>query len=320
MSDTVDGWQAHSSDLGTIGNQVKIFVTGASGYIGGSVAAGLINRGHQICGLVRSDARAEQVRQRGIEPVLGQLSDLEVLARMASECDAVINAANAEDRASAETFVKALAGSGKAFLQTSGSSVLADLSEGKQSDAVYDEDTAFTPLPGRAPRVAVNQLVLDGASQNLRSVVIAPTLIYGRGHGVNPSSIQVPWLIELAKQKNCAHHIGPGENIWANVHIDDLVDLYALALEKAPAGAFYYAENGENSMREICQTINNLYRFSGTPQSMTVAEAAKIWGEGAANYTMGSNSRARAKRARQELGWSPSQPSLLEDLTATGPI
>lgn len=299
---------------------MKIFVTGASGYIGGSIAAGLINAGHDVLGLVRSKERADQVRALGVEPLMGDLDSADVLAGAAEKADAVISAANAEHRASVETFVAALAGSGKAFIQTAGSSVIADLSEGKGNGGVFDEDTPFTPLPGRAERVVINQLVIDAAAKNIRTVVIAPTLIYGRGRGVNPNSIQIPWLVNLAKERGCAHHIGPGENVWANVHIDDLVDLYLLALEKAPAGALYYAENGENSMREVCQTINRIYSFDGEPKPMTIADASEIWGEGAANYTMGSNSRARAKRARGELNWAPYRPSLFEDLNSVGAV
>jgi nucleoside-diphosphate-sugar epimerase len=157
-------------------------------------------------------------------------------------------------------------------------------------------------------------LVIDGKGPNVRTIVIAPSLIYGHESGVNPNSIQVPWLVDLAKKHKCARHIGPGENVWSNVHIDDLVDLYVLALEKAPAGSFYYAENGSNSIREVCQVVNEVEGFPGPPQTMTIDEASKIWGAGAANYTMGSNSKIKSKRARAELGWAPKSPSLLDDL------
>jgi len=293
---------------------MKIFITGASGYIGGSVAAGLIAKGHQVSGLVRSAERAAQVRAFGIEPVLGTLEDRDVLIRAASEADGVINAADAEHKACAEALISALAGSGKPLVQTSGSSIIADLSAGHGDGAVYDEDTKFNPKPGRAGRVAVNQLLIEAADQDIRTIVIAPTLIYGRGRGVNPDSIQIPWLIDVAHNNNGARHIGPGENVWSNVHIDDLVDLYVLALEKAPAGSFYYAENGENAMREVCQVINEVCGYDAEPQAMSMETAEGLWGEGAANYTMGSNSRVRAKHARQDLGWSPDKCSLIEDL------
>ena len=121
-------------------------------------------------------------------------------------------------------------------------------------------------------------------------------------------------MIELAKKRGCAAYAGPGENIWSNVHIDDLVTLYALAIEKAPAGAFFFAENGENSMREVCEAINRMLGFAGPPMAMSMAEAAAEWGEGTAEDTMASNSRVRARRARRELGWQPRARGLLEEI------
>jgi nucleoside-diphosphate-sugar epimerase len=120
-------------------------------------------------------------------------------------------------------------------------------------------------------------------------------------------------LIKLAKKQGNAAHAGPGENIWSNVHIDDLVMLYALAIEKAEAGGFFFAENGENSMRELCEAINRMLGFARPPVAMSMQEAAAEWGEGTAEDTMASNSRVRAVRARQ-LGWKPQARSLIEEI------
>jgi nucleoside-diphosphate-sugar epimerase len=293
---------------------MRVLMTGASGYIGGSVASALLGSGHEVVGLVRSDERAAQVRARGIEPLIGALDDGALLADAARSVDAVINAANAEHRGVVEAILPALAGTGKAFLQTSGSSVVADLAAGEPTEKVYDEDTPVRPLPGRSARVALNELVLAAARDGIRAVVLCPSLIYGAGSGVNPRSIQIPWLIALAKKHGVPKHVGRGLNIWSNVHIDDLVDLYLLAFDKAPAGAFYYVENGENSMREACRAMGRMLGLGERTEPMTLAEAAAEWGEGAVNYTMGSNSRVRAARARRELGWAPHRPALLEDI------
>jgi len=98
------------------------------------------------------------------------------------------------------------------------------------------------------------------------------------------------------------------------VHLDDLVDLYLLALQKAPAGAFYYAENGENSMRQLCEAISRALGFGGKTAPMSVEEASAELGEGPVAYSYGSNSRVRATRARSELGWSPHRPALLASI------
>jgi nucleoside-diphosphate-sugar epimerase len=126
--------------------------------------------------------------------------------------------------------------------------------------------------------------------------------------------MQIPWLIELARKYAIGRHVGAGRNIWSNVHIDDLVVLYQLALEKAPAGAFYYAENGENSMRDVSAAIGAMLGYGEQTRAITIEESVNEWGEGAARYTMGSISRVRAVRARAELGWLPSSPSLLHEI------
>jgi nucleoside-diphosphate-sugar epimerase len=271
---------------------MKVFITGASGYIGGSVAHALVAQGASVSGLARSEAAATALKERGITPVIGTLDDADVLAKAARAADVTINAANAGHRAAAEAMVNALAGTAKAFIHTSGSSIVGTRARGEFVADIFDEDTPFTPTPQRAARVAIDQMVR--AAPGVRAVVIAPSLIYGRGTGANPHSIQVPWLIALAKKAGVAKHIGSGENRWANVHIDDLVTLYLAAAEKAPGGSFYFAENGENSMREVCEAVSRMLGQGGRTQSMTVDKAAAEWGEGPANDRMGSNSRVRA--------------------------
>jgi nucleoside-diphosphate-sugar epimerase len=293
---------------------LKVFITGASGYIGGSVAAALMAAGHQVSGLARSNETAAALTNLGIRPVHGTLENTTALAKAARDADVTINAANAGHRAAAAAILNALAGTGKIFVHTSGSSIVGTRARGELVEKAFDEDTPFEPTPQRAARVEIDKMVRNAADDGIRSLVIAPSLIYGIGHGFNPHSIQVPWLIKVAKKFAVAKHIGSGENRWANVHIDDLMELYVLAIEKAPAGAFYFAENGENSMREMCEAISRMLGQRGRTESMTVEEAAIEWGEGPANDTMGSNSRVRAKRARAELGWQPKARSVIEEI------
>lgn len=293
---------------------MKIFCTGASGYIGGSVAARLAEAGHEVSGLVRSADKAEAVRAFGIEPVLGTLDDAQILARAARAADVVVNAASADHRGAAAALLDALVGSGKALIHTSGSSIVGSRSRGERTDDIFDEDTPVAPSPARAARVALNHFILSHRDKGCRPVIICPSLIYGNGNGAGRDSVQVPLLVKLARKRGNAAHAGPGENIWSNVHIDDLVPLYVSAIEKAPAGSFYFAENGENAMREACVSINRMLGFAGPPSAMTMQEAAGEWGEGTAEDTMASNSRVRARRARAELGWQPKARSLLEEI------
>ena len=158
---------------------MKVFVTGPGGYIGGSVAARLVEAGHAVRGLVRSPERADAVRRFGIEPVLGSLDDGGLLAAEAGQADAVVNAASSDHRGAVEAFVGALAGSGKALLHTSGSSIVGDDARGEFSEAVFEEDTPVAPTGGRAARVAIDRFVVGAAERGVRSAVLCNTLIYG---------------------------------------------------------------------------------------------------------------------------------------------
>ncbi len=293
---------------------MKVFITGATGYIGGSIAARLVAEGHSVSGLVRTPDKAKALEARGIAPVLGDLADTTLVARAAAEADAVINTANSDNRPVVDAMLAALRGTGRTFLQSSGTSIVADLADGEREGPVYEETTPVHPLPMRAGRVALNDAVLAAAADGIRSLVVCPSLIYGEGTGLHRDSIQVPWLIALARQHRIGCHVGAGRNVWSNVHIDDLVDLYVAALERAPAGAFYYAENGENAMRDAAAAVSRMLGFGGATRAMTVEEAVAVWGEGPARYTMGSNSRVKAVRARAELGWKPHRPSLIDEI------
>jgi nucleoside-diphosphate-sugar epimerase len=293
---------------------MRIFCTGTSGYIGGSVAVALAAAGHEVSGLVRSEQSAEQVRALGLTPVQGTLDDVDVLRAAALRADAVINSANADHEPSAQAMLLALEGTGKTYIHTSGSSIVGTQSAGERVDAIFDETTPINPSSGRAARVALNAHILSFKTKGVRPIIICPSLIYGISQGPATHSIQVPWLIALAKKAGVAKHYGPGENIWSNVQLDDLVDLYILALASAPAGAFYFAENGENSMRQVCEAINRKLGVNTGTVPMSLEEASREWGEGAARNTMGSNSRVRAVRARAELGWRPRRPSLIDEI------
>jgi nucleoside-diphosphate-sugar epimerase len=293
---------------------MRIFCTGVSGYIGGSIAVALASAGHEVSGLVRSERSADEVRALGITAVHGALDDVDVLRAAAVRADLVLNAANSDHEPSAQAILQALEGTGKAYIHTSGSSIVGTQSAGERVDAIFNEETPIIPSIGRAARVALNKYILSFKEKGVRSVIICPSLIYGIGHGPAKHSIQVPWLIALAKKGGVAKHYGPGENIWSNVHVDDLIDLYILAVASAPAGAFYFAENGENSMKQVCEAINRKLGVNAGTVSMSFEEASREWGEGATQNTMGSNSRVRAVRARAELGWRPSRPSLIDEI------
>jgi len=293
---------------------MKIFMTGATGYIGGSVAERLMREGHTITGLVRSESGAEELRKRGIRPAPGSLDDSDVIARASREAEAVVDTAEANHAGVVEAIASALRGSGKPFLHTSGSGIVATVANGERSDSIYDEYSSFTPsVPRMQQRAAIDQVVFDAAKEGVRSVVIRPTMIYGEGRGARKESAQVPALIDNARKAGVGLHIGKGENIWANVHIDDVTELYLLALQKAPAGALYYAENGEKALKSVAASISRMLGFGGKTRNWSPQEAEAALGP-KAHSSFGSNSRVRGKRSRAELGWQPKGVPILQEI------
>lgn len=289
---------------------MKIFVTGAGGYIGGTVSMRLISQGHEVLGLVRNDDAANRLAQSGIEPVMGTLDDTNLLIKLAQSSDAVINTANADHLGSVQALLEGLKGSGKVLLHTSGSSVVGDDARGSFcSPHVFDEQTPWVINPLKQARRNIDLLVLSGVKDGIKTAVICPSLIYGVGTGLNPHSVQIPFLASNARERGMVEIVGQGLNVWSNVHIEDVASLYQLVLEKGPGGAFYFAENGEASYADLGQAL--AHRL-GLQELVNLAPdvAAERWGVARAYFSFGSNSRVRARRAREELGWAPQHTSV----------
>jgi nucleoside-diphosphate-sugar epimerase len=287
---------------------MRIFLTGANGFIGGAVAAALIAAGHRVRGLVRSTAKAELVTAYGIDPVAGSLDDAALLQTEARAADATINTASSDHRGAVEALIAAMASSGKPLIHSSGTSIVADLAMGEPSERIFYEAMPIEPLPERAARVAIDRLVL--AAPGIRSIVLCNAMIYGHALGPPAQSIQIPAILRQAKASGVVRYIGRGLNRWSNAHIADVAAIYVLALAKAPAGTFVYVESGEESLSEIAKAVAARLGL-GTPQSWSAAEAIAAWGRNLAVLSLGSNSRVRNKAAL-ELGWSPTRRSVTQ--------
>jgi nucleoside-diphosphate-sugar epimerase len=291
---------------------MRVLIVGAAGYIGGSVAARLVAQGHAVAGLTRARETAARLEALGIAPVIGSNTDVAVLHRAASGADVVVNAADVENPYPVATILAALRGTDKRFIQTSGSSVVGDKSAGEYSHQVYHEDTPLDALPEKIVRTAIHRQVLAAAHDRVHSIVLCPPLIYGAGAGLNPHSVQIPKMIKQAQTHGVVRYVGKGEHVWSHVHIDDVVDAYLLALEKSPAGSFYYLENGEANFQAITASIGKLLGMQNG--SWTVDEAIQEWGAQAAWFALGSNSRVRADKARRMLGWQPKKSDLFYEI------
>ncbi|WP_375459880.1 NAD-dependent epimerase/dehydratase family protein [uncultured Enterovirga sp.] len=286
---------------------MNVFVTGAAGYIGGSVAHRLVQAGHRVRGLVRHSVRADALSTFGVTPVVGALDDGDLLAREARAADAVVNAADSRHRAGLEALIGGLLGSGKPLVHTSGVGMV---SRDVQGDATAQEaidDTSPVepgPHPAQASLHAQERRVLEASDAGIRGIVLSNSLLYGDPLGPQAESVQLPIMVRQAREDAQARFVGRGVNRWSNAHVADAAALYVLALESAPAGAFYFVENGEASFAEVASAIARGLGL-GPARSWTLEEAAARLGEGAARFLLGSDARVRALRARSELGWAP---------------
>lgn len=289
---------------------MNIFITGATGYIGGSVGRHLAAAGHAIRGLARDAAKSAALRAIGIEPVVGTLDDSALLAAEAARADAVINCASSDHRPAIEALLGALQGSGKILLHTSGSSQVGDAVAGNVLNAqVFDENTPLVVGSEKWARYALDQRILS--APGMRGIVVCNTLIYGHGTGLQPDSVQLPTLVAQARESGVMRLVGRGVNRWATVHIEDVCALYRLVLEAPDTSGFYFAENGESSYAEMGEAIARRMGVDRI-EHLSEEEAIALWGLNKARYSLGSNSRVKALRARSELGWQPRHASAVE--------
>lgn len=289
---------------------MRIFITGITGYIGGTVATKLLEKQHEVSGLVRKEEDLEWLKSLGIKGVLGNIHDEQILKTAFSDADAVIHTADSADDAYAmDTMVNLLEGSGKTFIFTSGSAIFGSKENGEANYFVFREDIPLSPRIEMASRVLINQYVQQSAQKNIRSIVIVPTMVYGNGLGMKKDSIQLPALIRFSKEKGYGVYFGKGENIWSNLHIEDLADLYILALEKANPGSLYYAENGFSTIKNIAEKISGCFSLQPA-QSVSIREAVDRFGPAGGYFGFASNSFCNADKARIELGWKPRHTSI----------
>ena len=243
--------------------------------------------------------------------MIGALDDAGLLREEACAADAVVNAASSDHRGAIEALLAGLAGSGKAFIHSSGSSIVADLAMGEPSDRIFHEAEPIAPLADKAARVAIDRLVLAAQeTHKVRSVVLCNSMIYGHALGPPAQSVQIPALVRQAKASGVVRYIGRGLNRWSNVHIADVAALYVLAIDKASSGTFMYVESSEEALGEVAKSIAARLDL-GAAQSWPADEAIAAWGRTMAVYSLGSNSRVRGKAAAA-LGWSPTRRSITD--------
>jgi len=299
---------------------MRVFVTGASGWIGSAVVPELIGAGHQVLGLARSDASAAALTAAGAEVQRGTIDDLGTLRSAAAASDGVIHlafkhdmafsggfegAADADCRA-IETFGEALAGSDRPFVIASGTLGLAPGRVGTEQDG--RDPGAAAHLGGGAQLRAANALTtLALASRGVRSSVLRlPPTVHGDGDNGFMATI-----VGVARDKGASGYIGDGANRWPAVHRFDAAHLFRLAVEKAPAGSVLHAVADEGvPIRDVAEVIGRHLDVPTVSISPEDAPGHFTWLAG----FLGLDSPASSTLTRELMGWQPTQPGLIDDL------
>jgi len=299
---------------------MRIFVTGASGWIGSSVVPELLGAGHQVIGLARSNASAASLATAGVEVQHGSLDDLTTLRQVAADSDGVIHLAFKHDiaftgdfqgavdadRRAIETFGEALAGSERPFLIASGTLGLAPGRVATEEDGLAKAE-APPAFGGAESRMANAHMTLALASRHVRSSVMRlPPSVHGDG-----DNGFMAFLVGIAREKGVSGYIGEGTDRWPAVHRLDAARLFRLAVEKAPAGSVLHAIADEGvAIREIAEVIG---RHLDLPvRSVAPEDAGDHFGFLAGFLAL--DSPASSELTRERMGWHPTHPGLIADL------
>lgn len=307
---------------------MKILVTGATGYVGSAIAEKLREHGHQVIGSARSEIAAEKLRARGIEVVRADMNSPESFASAARLSDGVIHAAFNEgydflkaveaEQQTIRILINTLADSAKALIYTSGTAVLGDT-----GDRVFDEETPITlespgpddegnkSLKALGLRLETEREVLQ--AKGVRGIVIRPPNIYGRSNGKSLFPV-----LKTAGEKLGAvpYAAGTGDHLWSFVHLDDLTDLYLLALEKGNGGQLFHA-GAESGLRtkDISEALSRgaglrgktiELEISALGEALSIPPLAPYWA---------SNSQSSSEKAKKILGWHPKHEQLLNEIS-----
>jgi nucleoside-diphosphate-sugar epimerase len=290
---------------------MRIFVTGSTGFIGSALVPELMNAGYQVLGLARSEAGAQSLTAAGAEVHRGDLNDLESLRKGAAMSDGVIHTAFVHDfsrfqevceidRRAIEVLAGALTGSGRPLLITSGTGIV----NGKPGLPVTEEDAAESSHV--IPRVVCEMAAASAAAAGVRIGVIRLPQV----HDTVKQGL-ITYAIQLARQKGVSAYVGDGRNCWPAVHVLDAARLYRLALENLEKGARYHAVAEEGvPMRHIAEVIGQGLKVPVIPISAEEAGAHFGWLAAFAGRDLAASSAL----TRERLQWNPTGPGLIADL------
>jgi nucleoside-diphosphate-sugar epimerase len=284
---------------------MKVFLTGGSGYIGAVVIETLLQHGHEVTALARSDRAVDVVTKLGAKAVVGELTDVDVLREAAGAADGVLHLGASSERsaevdlAAAEALLEGLDGRGT-YVHTGGLWVYGD------TDGVVGEDAVKKPPAITAWRLENEARVLATVERGWHPVVVMPGLVYGRSTGLLET-----FFVEPARETKAVGLVGDGTNYTTLVHVDDLAELYVLAVEKAPAGSVYAGVAQNATFAELGPA---LAKAAGYEQVVHLDDAAERMGPIAEAFAL--DQRMTGERAHEELGWIPQHLDAVKDLAA----
>jgi nucleoside-diphosphate-sugar epimerase len=290
---------------------MRILVLGATGYLGSHIARQCVQAGHEVSGLSRNKDRDGTVSGTGAVPLRGDLADRDGVIDMMREHDATIYAAQLMLQDEFDTIMamlRALDGRGHSFIFTSGTGLLSQRTDGAWSEDSFAEDEPFIPSKYIGLRLVTETMVRErGSSGGIRAMVVRPPMIWGDG-----GCGHLRMFYTDAGRSGDVGYLGAGLNLYSNVHVDDLAEVYRLALEKGTPGALYHAVAGECDNRTLAHAVAR--DLGLTARSVDFAEGVRRWGKFETLIGMATSSRSRSPRTRRDLGWGPRQLDILDDI------
>lgn len=289
---------------------MRILIVGATGYVGYHAAQVLLGAGHEVVGTFRSPEGEAKLQVLGARAAPADLDRLETFDELLKEADATLYAAqlllDPEHRA-VSYFLDRLEGSGKSFIVTSGTGVLSQKTDGLWSEDSFAEHEAFVPSKWLIRRTETEALVRAAAARGVRAMVVRPPMLWGNG-----GCGLIEAFYQSARMTGEVCYLGPGLNLYSNVHVEDLAQVYRLALERGEAGALYHCVAGEVAHRTLAQAVAR--EIGCGTRSIDFDEAERLWGKFLTLIIMSTCSRSRSPLARRELGWSPTHLDMIEEV------
>lgn len=289
---------------------MSIFIIGATGLIGSTLSKLLIDSGYSVSGLARSNTAHDKLLSMGVTPIIGEVTDLEVLTAAISAVDVVVITAHLVmlEHQVVSNIIDIMQDSCKTLILCTGTGVVSEETQGRWSENTFSEYDQITHDNLMQFRRATENLVLSSSSRGLsRGIVVRPPAIWSDDQAV----VTVTGICDSVKATQHACYVGEGLNMYSHIHVADLANIFKLSIEKGKDGALYHAVAGEIPNRFLAELVSKVMNVP--TKSVSLPEAYDIWGETLTRVVFSSSSRTICPRTRKELGWQPIHTDMLDN-------